>query len=79
MKEKKEKAERLTFFILFSFNVLLSCFSVNNLTSYIANFSGACTVPFLQFVLPGALYLTYLQKYGNNYEYHSLKKPKHII
>jgi len=54
----------------------MACIPLERLTEYIANFSGSCTVPFLQFVLPGYLYLNYLRIFGNENEYYNLKNPK---
>jgi hypothetical protein len=76
---KQKKADQITFIFLFAFNVLMACIPLDKLTEYIANFSGSCTVPFLQFVLPGYLYLNYLSIYGNENEYYNLKKPRDRI
>lgn len=56
--------------------MLIACIPLEKLTEYIANFTGSCTVPFLQFVLPGYLYSNYLRIYGKENEYYNLKKAK---
>ena len=62
--QRKKILNDLIFTLLFFFNIAIACSPVPKLSQYISNVCGSTTVPFLQFVLPGALFYHFAMKCG---------------
>jgi hypothetical protein len=63
--EQKKILNDLIFAVLFFSNIVTASSPVLKLSQYIANFCGSTTIPFLQFILPGALFYHFIRKCGD--------------